>query len=747
MTTVSQQVIWTALPRGRFPDGSLHVVAFTTPQLTTDDGSDSTLEQFPDFTRWPDVPVSWAVDIGGILVGEGVEVVTQPAPRRDLWEALFPTTTLVRSFVPAEFDDKVVRSYPVADLTRYVRTLYRSQLLDTGAATELPAVQNLLDRLAPIDFSGRAGADRRAELVAQLENELAANGFIAPGDPNTPVVTLGKAFIQHHDFMQPRSLEFSARPVPVRDFHEYVSVLGHYRDLVRLLGLAVDLKVPVGVIDLPPGPTMVQVRPGWVSALNPIDGNPALWGSRDVRPFTRTVLTDTTFLAAPRDDRPRVLGGRLPLADQSRYRLVEIDQDGAAVKLGQLARNVASGEDKRTLDTPNEQALPALRSGGIAVAEVGAPGDPQKPPMGGEMATQIDKGMELTRGLHPVSGPPDEAQLVFDAEDVTIGCRFDVWDSITHRWNSLTAREGEFNFARIGQRVPAADQAIVQAAPTSAADTVSDVLFQQQTLFNWTGWSLGAHLPGLAVPPDASAPNPPIALPVETIPDDFQLGFDFAAAKGSLPRLRYGHEYWVRGRTADLAGDSIAFGPPDSEPGTPEFHAYLPAGPIVYGRFEPVQTPSMLFGTVKTAGESSEVLVLRSNFDQPPGEVIYGQPTLPAVARHVVPPKVSVRTIEQHGLLDRDSNPPVDPDTYPLLAQRDGVMLPVSDPNPILGEVVVDYLPDPNGAGRRLPRPPRHQWPLAGAVLNTGSAALVRPHHLPAGDPSGRRPAAVDRAA
>ena len=111
MATLSQRVLWTALPRGRFEDGALHVVAFIAPQLSTDAG-EGRLGEWADWADWP-------ATLEGIRFGlqflsaaddtlrtaSNVTVITPEPPadisRSRLWTALFPDSTLVRSFAPA----------------------------------------------------------------------------------------------------------------------------------------------------------------------------------------------------------------------------------------------------------------------------------------------------------------------------------------------------------------------------------------------------------------------------------------------------------------------------------------------------------------------------------------------------------------------------------------------------------------------------------------------------------------------
>ncbi|MEY2513676.1 MAG: hypothetical protein QOJ89_1034, partial [bacterium] len=709
----SQKILWTALPRGHYEDGSLRLVVFVSPQLTTDDPR-ATLADFPDLLHWPTVlaGIDFEVRLGDVTLDpQSITVASAPAVRPEYWEALFGPTMVVRSFTPppGSLGLAAVASYPAGDIVDFAKQLYSGYLGGDGA-TDLPAVHDLLERLAPVSFADvpastpggpprPSGADRRRRLLEALSAEYSQGRYVGSGPPPDAGEVSGLAFVQHQEFHKsftPNVTDPRRLKDPERDFHDYVSALGHYRDLVRLLGLAVDLKIAAPgatAAPFPVGPTTVRVTPKRPPVPMGQSGPPVTATAvvrRDLRPTTRAMLSAGQFLARPRAVKPLLVGGRLPFSDTGRYRAIEIDHDGAAFKLNQMGENLQRARDLRQAGThaaagpPSPQGLPVLRARGISVALTGRRGDGDKPPAAGELVTQIDRGLVLSEAV----ASNDETALLFDAEDVTRGYRVDVWDDHTKRWNSLSAREGTFAVAGAGgvatDPVPFVDQAIHQLAPTSAPgdapSTASKALHLQQTLFHWTGWSLGAHRPGKALVPRYRGPGPaPAADPALSAfdfsdprpPSDFPLQIASHAKPGSLPRLRFGFSYYVRARAADLAGDSVEFGDPHMKPGEQPFKDCLPTPELFYARFDPVSSPPLVFREPATEGASIARLVLRSNYDEPP----QAPPADPATAideRHVVPPKSSMLMIEQHGRLDSTATPPVDPGVYSLLAQRDG---------------------------------------------------------------------------
>ncbi len=756
MATYSQRVVWTAIPRGNYGPGTLHVAVFVAPQLSTDDTA-ATLADFPDFRHWPTVPVTYSVSVNGVVIeGDDVTVVTEPAADPDVWEGTFSDTTPVRSYVPAdELRNARIRSVPVGDLVAYIRDVYTTVLGQDASTTELPAVQDLLGILDPVSFypgrvpgttGGTQNPARHRDIVEAIDQQLRADGFVPAGFAAGADAAHGRvptAFVQHEQFLR-RHDHVGGKEIPppvvapTRDFHDYLSVLGHYRELIRLLGLAVDLRVALPRdFQLPPDPCDVQVAPRWTPKL----GGP----TRNVSPITKATLLSPPvdgagpfFLAHPRPSRPMLVGGRLDLSDSARYLPIELDHDGATIKVRMLAEDLARQQDPKHKgpSTPERSALPSLRSGGISVAMIGDPADADKPPLAGEVSAEIGSGLANADTM--ISG---NATPALWAEDLNRGFRFDVWDSETRRWHSLSARAGSFAFTPPGKEarhVAFADEAVHQAVPSKdpAADGEPVTLRQQQTMFHWTGWSLGAHRPGrtLKQPYEPGAAEHATKNQAPAPPSDYPLGITGPlnedglpagpmpiAAPASLPRLRFGHTYFVRARGADVVGDSVPFGDPTTGPGDDGFNAFRPCRAVYYGRFEPVQSPPLVFHDEPpagepfatgepahpTPGESIERLVIRSNYEPGSGEppAPLPNPATPVNARHVVPPKVSVEMIERHGLLDIGGPVPVDPSIYGLVAVRDEggllndgrVAAVVTDPN-----VTVDWLPDPMARGVTL---------------------------------------------
>ncbi|MEL6680810.1 MAG: hypothetical protein AAFQ51_19065, partial [Pseudomonadota bacterium] len=207
---------------------------------------------------------------------------------------------------------------------------------------------------------------------------------------------------------------------------------------------------------------------------------------------------------------------------------------------------------------------------------------------------------------------------------------------------------------------------MIRLAAQEAADP-NEALFQgvrkiSELIFAWSGWSLTAPRPGLAISnddlPDTAANTAPPRLPLES---------SFRVHPGSLPTLRFGHEYQVRVRVADLAGNAEPFQPNDGD---------IPneaSPPETFRRFEPVGVPvnALVDGPAGVEptedGEAMTRIAIRSFNVTPEDNSV---PTDAIARRHVIPPRTSHVMAEMHGALDDPAGRP-DPALYGLLSTRD----------------------------------------------------------------------------
>jgi len=634
----TQDVIWTALPNGRKNANTLSLSVYISPRLMTDEGLPvPTLSQFKDFLNWPTVPVTFDVFLGAAGPFPAKDV-TKPKAANDLYTSVFKTTTYVR---PHQFPTSMastvrIRSYPVRQIRGFVKDVYTR--FASNSPNDYPTFGqlNASDAFGAIGFVSRdqegGGGEQREQLLSsQLEALLQDAQVIDfqqfnPSDPNY----FARAFLLAKRFHQPRSgvTEAPKDPLDLKkptlgasgpdkaiDFHQMLTLATEHPDLMRIFGLVVDLEFkPSGVLF---GPTTVRVVPTW----NPQLARPA---TQDSSPATRCILSSSGFAAEPRTVNPELADGALPLDDTSRFELVEIDHDGAALKAMQFANNIQRGRlpEHLTDDTPQSYAPPNLRSGGLSVARVG---------MAGRLLDNIKRSSALNGNF--------KTGVTLDAEDLVRGYAVHIWDAASGKWHSLLDRTGTYDFVDKPESVKVEDEGAVSLGPTSDPLAPSPDLYQQETLFLWSGWSLAAQRPGNTLVPDpAHDPNGPMQRVESTADADFRVQIRYNVTPKSLPRLRFGTDYRVRARAVDLAGNRMPFGNPTAV----DPHA---SPTITYARFEPLESPVVLLRRPRTPGESVETLVIRSNYNTPP-------PAAASTERHISPNKVAEMVAEEHGVFD-----------------------------------------------------------------------------------------------
>jgi hypothetical protein len=214
--------------------------------------------------------------------------------------------------------------------------------------------------------------------------------------------------------------------------------------------------------------------------------------------------------------------------------------------------------------------------------------------------------------------------VVFDAEDLVRGYRFDAFDengAAGKRWYPLHERVtthtiGSFGSPNAETLEPIRDEGFLKSTAASSEredhPVPSDDLYLHETVVSWDGWSLSAPRPGKRIVEPGEGENggeSPLARHDPGAGQLRPLVSVVTVAPKSLPMLRVGHTYRVRMRTVDLAGNSVPFSPKELAP----LDSELASEAQLAVRFEPVPSPTVLRRHLDTEGESLEHLVIRSN--------------------------------------------------------------------------------------------------------------------------------------
>jgi hypothetical protein len=634
-----ERAMWAALPNGLTGDGRLRLTLYVTPRLTLASGDAPQLGSFPAFSDWPAAlaQAQFQIEVQG-----GPTVVAEPDPdsaRADsaTWTLLFPPTTPVGSREFNDLADRRIRSFPFSEVLASVGGLYGSIAADWPA--RFPTPDALRDHLGKL---GRLSRHRK-EFYGPIDSNFVPNGsqlgggvVAFPGD-GTPELAFAHVY-RFYDrpgsrFDKDEPNEPPPPKAPEIDFHGACAALADYPELMRRLGLAVDL---VTNATLPASGKLrvaVEAPPGlsWMK-------------QAAMRPWTRYLRETGHFFAEPRNSGD-LDTGMLDLANE-RFVLTDMDVDGSGMKVVDFAGTLWRLADHAASGDPDGVSLPVLRNAGITVARR-------------ERALGVAERIAAASKREASSATPD-----LFADDVTRGYRIDVFDDKTGEWRSLCRREGSYLVERGSPTtldIPPDEGYVKGASTTSVPEWMPGAdtdLYLHEAVFGWDGWSMVAPRPGR---PAATVPGESID-PVTDNP--CALTVTFTPERGSLPALRYGHTYLVRARAVDLAGNS--YGHDD-----PAIPIKKESQPFEYLRWDPVPSPPLVPRRPYGEGESLMRMVIRSTL----GVTAKGYSALQRIKaleghekqsgadgldrsyraadeRHVAPPKTAIQMAEAHGCLD-----------------------------------------------------------------------------------------------
>jgi len=403
--------------------------------------------------------------------------------------------------------------------------------------------------------------------------------------------------------------ERRGRPPP--SFHDVVAFLREHPQLLRAFGLIVDFEVAVwsDVEEVRVVPTL----PPWPAGPSP----------QASCPWTSCSLDAGRFLAKPRPDGGLArgvvrLGGAGPVggSDNPDWAVVTFDVDAAMTRVP-------------TADEP-EPALPGLRSAGL-----------------GLLHTRRERELRTRLGRASRGGSVDGAYLF--ADDLVLGYRVDVSEEGSGEWRSLCERRAEYTVGGrpLGLAGGWVEEGHVKRDAMTAA--AGGPLECDELVVRWDGWSLVVPRPAPRGRGEAPRPTP--------------LDWRFSVVP-PLPRLRFGRDYRLRLRIADLAGGGLTVDDLAADGSPAEA-----TEPVFYGRVEPVPAPLVATTGEYGPGEAIERLVIRGPGGPPPevpdpdpkgvppADPVEREPHLPPPdGRLLSVPPVSVELADKHGFFDGEAD-------------------------------------------------------------------------------------------
>ncbi|MEM1333002.1 MAG: hypothetical protein AAGG08_06035, partial [Actinomycetota bacterium] len=577
-------------PNGRVSNDTIRLTVFVVPRLQA---FGPLTDWDTDWRNWPTVlngpagvsATTFDVLVNGTLVGAntglGPADWTSPAPDPAVWDAVFGTA--------AGGDPIGVRRFsPVIRTGIDLHPSYDPRQIESNANA-------LHDELARSPLPPRPG-----DLAVLPEFQAAAGAAV--NDDYRAHVEPTVAF---------DAIDLSGEPTPVEaDFHDSLAFLQAHPELMRHLGLAIDLEVRV------PAPSFGDFTVAVGSSYNRADGTAV--------PVEVNVRSDGWPVDGP---------GTWALVGDGSHGVSQLDPSSTVLGLASIERSLTTAPDDPSAD------IPLLADVGIGVSR-----SPQ------DLADELDEVWTAQAAFEesildwfeagatdPVSAPG----LL-----LTVGLRYDVWDEDASDWFSLWDREvpDGYVFPRDGSLdvTPDRDEGwITPSGSTESASALGDaesprpgegqplgVTHETTRLrlspwgFVWNGWSLAARQPGrafsgLAGPIDP-APNEPGADPDTGDEMLAQATIDYEVPTGVLPRLRYTHRYKFRGRTVDVAGNSrpLSARHPGGETET---------ALVEYGRQSAIGAPLVVRRqqpSVPGWGDVVDTLVVKSELDQRPDTIV-----------------------------------------------------------------------------------------------------------------------------
>ncbi|MCQ6556832.1 hypothetical protein NPS70_27125 [Streptomyces sp. C10-9-1] len=623
-----RQFVWTAIPAGRAvplpgesePMGLVSVLL--TPRLLGP-ATMSTVSHF-GMQSWPERLKAVRLDVlrgerlltsrrVGHVTADEKTITFSETERLAAWRALFTPGLLVRPYEHTSYGGRGVRTFPASEAAEEVRDVYaataRTHLRHRGDAPEADAgLRTALRRVSETWQTGLPPVD----------------GEPAEGSTYRSALAQGYAFYRRDDgSFTPFT---SASQAAEREFHETVAYLADHPLLLRALGLLVDLAVPATEL-AQAGSKELRVVPSWP---DPDPSAPTGWSNAaqdDLSPRTAYVLDGQRFVTVslPGPGATEFKRGMLPLSGagvapsgNARYEVMPFDVDGAVLRMVGAA---ASDRTQPSDDGAGVGALPALRSMGFALVERDREGEHEK---------QLRRAQERATATGLTSTP-------LTADNLLGGYRVDIFDEETEQWYSLSRRRVRYTIGGVaigedssgGGPRGLLEEGYVRPDPATTGAGADDTLYVHQAVARWDGWSLVVQRPDRVVDTgDTKAGPPPL----------FDAVVD--CDPGSLPRLRFGRDYRLRVRIADLAGGGLR----SEEAGLTEEQSEA----FTHHRFEPLPPPECVPTHRLADGETQELMVVRSDRDTSVAAYAAAHGHRPFDQRLLLAPKSSLELALQH---------------------------------------------------------------------------------------------------
>ena len=270
-----QKIMWTALPNGLTRAGNrLRLSVLVSPRLVSSTG---TLADFPALLDWPTTVsgLTFRVEFQGGPTATASPVTEPGNPALDsaAWKALFNAATPVISYAFDDRSDLHVRSFPTKKVLSFLTNAYQTIAVQTPQRKPTLAQLGFVDGakgLIPLDqiaiySDQQAGLEQDIDDVMDTLDRLGRPLNAVPSTFGTPQTDFLQVRLTHQFLSQYKPYPKGGNAIPLQpqklpdvDFHKAVASVGQYPKLMRALGLAIDLEIPLKGV---PAASNVRVHP------------------------------------------------------------------------------------------------------------------------------------------------------------------------------------------------------------------------------------------------------------------------------------------------------------------------------------------------------------------------------------------------------------------------------------------------------------------------------------------------------
>ncbi|WP_291861210.1 hypothetical protein [Marinilabilia sp.] len=775
---MKQTFIYTTLPNGKVTvDGQQYLRISLHCGLRLSHSSATTLDIFPEVLQW----AQKIKNVSGFKVRwNGSEVVAATGNTSvidtEVWGTLIHPGVKVSAFIVEDKSGLKIHAYPTYEISQSLLNVYRDfgikspvNLLKPGQFLQNENIRRIGRKsVEPEVFNAYQKIEDKSVAKAEVRQDIKGlnldrSAMVRPMVQQQPVMDY-RQILQSGNYAQIRikdkepAFQFArfrdfhridvARPipsvkpveVPEFEFHDILAQMSDYPQMLRKLGLVIDLMVPFD--SSLPHEGRVSAFPVGLEFNDPTEVSVTATAYR---------MTSKGFFA--REKSGSELRNGFVKLNTSDFSVAQIDTDGTAIqtinKVDNQVKNVVEKvsevqlrvkrmtpdeesvedeDDERGEEVAGEEGLPTIKSAGIAIIknnvetylnarfvkarqlDVKLAAPPTLLPAQLSLNSQM---LEVNPQITAMKIQIPDSEVMY-ANDLVMGYRMDVayanqpdkWYSLQLKQDEITVYDENKNAWPVDNILP--DEGFNQLALTE--DEEGEDVFVTGVVARWTGWSLAVERPGFAInEAEGTGEEAKDYVNNDVAEEEKKYGYHPEAkvrmnvrshiVPGTLPSLRYGNSYHLRMRYVDVAGNSVPL------EATPDNPAEAIVQSITYRRYEPIASPVVLAGNKYKIGEDVERLVIKSDVDTPVQD--YSDPGVDPSDREarrlLIPPSNSQLTAERHGKFEKafSGNMQEAKLIYGLITSHE-TPPGVNDPQDKVynaGSFKLTYLPDPAAAG------------------------------------------------